>query len=218
MFGTDPIVGFAIILALSLIPMLAVLVTSFTKIVVVFALLRQALGVQQVPPTFVLNALAIILTCFIMAPVANVGYDQIKDKVGNADYGKKQEHLIQIGEAFAIPLKDFLNKHTPDKERAFFIKSTQGLWPPEMANKVTKQDLFILIPSFVVSELTAAFQIGFLLYAAFIVVDLITANVLLALGMQMTSPMTLAVPFKLLLFVSLDGWSRLIHSLVNSYA
>jgi type III secretion protein R len=198
--------------------MFAVLVTSFTKIVVVFALLRQALGVQQVPPTFVLNALALILTVFIMAPVANVGYEKIKDKVTQPEYGKKQEHLVQIGDAFAAPLKDFLNKHTPDKERAFFLKSAQGLWPPAMLEKTTKDDLFILIPSFVVAELTAAFQIGFLLYAAFIVVDLITANVLLALGMQMTSPMTLAVPFKLLLFVSLDGWSRLIHSLVNSYA
>ena len=217
MNGIDPVLSLAIGIMVSLVPIFAVLATSFTKISVVFALLKQALGLQQVPPSFVLNALALCLTAFIMAPVFNAGYDQVKTKTANPEFGKKYDHLLVVAEAFANPLRGFLDKHTPEKERLFFVKATKGLWPQDMAEKVKKDDLMILIPAFVVSELTLAFQIGFLLFLAFLVVDLITANILLALGMQMTSPMTLAIPFKLLLFVSLDGWSRLVHSLVTSY-
>jgi type III secretion protein R len=213
----DPVLGLVLVAAVSLLPVFAVLVTSFTKIAVVFALLKQALGLQQVPPPFVLNAVALCLTAFIMAPVANDGWDKVKDRAANPEFGKKFSDFVAVSDAFSGPLKEFLDKHAPQKERLFFMKSAQSLWPKAMYDKLTDKDLMILVPSFVVSELTLAFQIGFLLFLAFLVVDLITANILLAMGMQMTSPMTLAVPFKLLLFIALDGWSRLVHSLVTSY-
>lgn len=214
----DPITSFIIIFAVGLVPLAAVLVTSYTKIVVVFGLLRLALGVQQVPPTMVLNALAIILSAFIMAPVFSTGLETAKQRVPIDQLGKKFDTLVTVAESFAEPVREFLDKHTPNKERAFFIRSTKDLWPKQMADNVQKNDMLILIPSFVVSELTLAFKIGFALYLAFLVIDLIVSNVLLALGMQMTSPMTISVPFKLLLFTAIDGWSLLVQNLVLSYA
>jgi type III secretion protein R len=214
----DPIVTFVVLFVIGLLPVAAVLVTSFTKLIVVFGILRLALGIQQVPPTIVLNALSLVLTAFIMAPVFSVGIENAKQRAPLEQFGKKFETLVVVGEAFAEPLRGFLDKQTPMKERAFYMGSTKTLWPPNMAQSVTKNDLLILIPAFVTSELTQAFKIGFALYLAFLVVDLLVSTVLLALGMQMTSPATIAVPFKLLLFTALDGWSLLIQNLVVSYA
>jgi type III secretion protein R len=214
----DPIVSFSILFLIGLLPVAAILVTSFTKLIVVFGILRLALGIQQVPPTMVLNALSLILTAFIMAPVFSAGMTNAKQRVPVEQFGKKFESVITVSEAFAEPLREFLDKQTPMKERAFFMGSTKTLWPPNMAETVSKNDLLILIPAFVTSELTQAFKIGFALYLAFLVVDLLVSTVLLALGMQMTSPATIAVPFKLLLFTAVDGWSLLIQNLVVSYA
>jgi type III secretion protein R len=213
------IVGLAFAgLVISMIPVLAVLATSFTKIVVVLGLLRLALGIQQIPPNMVLNSLAIVLTAFIMAPVFEQGLESAKAKAPPTDFGRKFEHYTMVGESFAEPLKVFLDKHAPERERQFFIKAAGSLWPKKMVEATSKDSLYILIPSFVVGQLTEAFYIGFLLYIAFIVIDLIVSNALLAMGMQMVSPMTISIPFKLLLFVAIDGWSRLIQGLVTSYA
>jgi type III secretion protein R len=115
------------------------------------------------------------------------------------------------------PLKEFLDKHINERYRKFFLRAANETWPKERAQDLQRDDLLVLIPSFTVTEITAAFQIGFVLYLAFIVVDLVVANILLALGMVMTSPTLISVPFKLLLFVALDGWSRLLEALVLTY-
>jgi len=122
-----------------------------------------------------------------------------------------------VFDASKAPLQQFLQKHTKEHERRFFLKSARAIWPSERAQGLNENDLMVLVPSFTLSELTKAFQIGFVVYIVFVIVDLLVANVLLALGMQMISPTTISVPLKLLLFVMLDGWAVLIHGLVLSY-
>jgi type III secretion protein R len=213
----DPLTLITVIVALGLAPFAALLVTSYTKLVVVLSLLRLALGVQQVPPNMVLNGLAIILSIYIMAPIGAQAWDAMKDKRFAAGAGAKFEDFAAVSEAVKTPLKGFLQKHIAERERKFFLKSAGDLWPKEQAQGLRQDDMLVLVPSFTISELTEAFQIGFIIYLAFIVVDLVIANVLLALGMQMVAPTVIAVPFKLLLFVVLDGWSQLVHGLVLTY-
>jgi type III secretion protein R len=213
----DPLAVIAMIAALSLAPFAALLVTSYTKIVVVLSLLRLALGVQQVPPNMVLNGLAIILSIYIMAPIGMQAWDTMKHKGMGGETGTKFEDLSAAAEAIKAPLKGFLEKHIKERERKFFLKSAEQLWPPKEAHDLRQDDLLVLVPGFTISELTDAFQIGFVIYLAFIVIDLVIANILLALGMQMIAPTVIAVPFKLLLFVVLDGWSQLVHGLVLTY-
>lgn len=214
---SNPLSIVALIAMLGLAPFAALLVTSYTKLVVVLGLLRLALGIQQVPPNMVLNGLAIILSIYIMAPVGMSAWDAVKQREAAGNPATFAD-LPALADSAAAPLKAFLGKHVNEREKKFFLKSAGELWPAEKAQNVREDDMLVLVPSFTVSELTAAFQIGFVLYLAFIVIDLLVANVLLALGMQMTSPTVIAVPFKLLLFVVLDGWSRLVHGLVGTYA
>lgn len=215
----DPLSLILLLVALSLAPFLAIMVTSFIKIVVVLNLIRNALGVQQIPPNMVINGLAIILSIYIMAPVAQDTYT-ILEQQGLAKMNLSQMNVdtmrTMAGEA-KKPLQEFLTKHSHDRERAFFVSTTKKLWKPEMAEQVTPQDFMIVVPAFTVSELTSAFQIGFLLYLPFIAIDLIVSNILLAMGMMMVSPVTISLPFKLLLFVLVDGWTRVIHGLVLTY-
>jgi type III secretion protein R len=213
----DPLLLLVMILTLGIAPFAALLVTSFTKIVIVLSLLRLALGVQQVPPNMVLNGLAIILSVYIMAPIGMEALDTIKQKnLGGAQPTKIEDVLI-VADAVKTPLKGFLEKHTKERERKFFLKSAGELWPAERAKDLRVDDMLVLIPGFTVSELTEAFQVGFVIYLSFVVIDLVIANILLALGMSMISPTIISVPFKLLLFVILDGWSKLIHGLVMTY-
>jgi type III secretion protein R len=200
-----------------LIPFVAMMVTSYTKIVVVLGLLRNALGVQQVPPNMVLNGLAIILSTYIMAPIAMDTMESMdaSRKIGPSASGLDQ--LGQVANAARAPIVKFLDKHAHEREKAFFLKSASAVWPPERARQLQKSDLLVLAPAFTVSELTEAFKIGFLIYLAFVVVDLIIANILLALGLSQVSPTTVSIPFKLLMFVVLDGWSLLLHGLVLTY-
>jgi type III secretion protein R len=214
---SNPLSVVALIAVLGLAPFAALLVTSYTKLVVVLGLLRLALGIQQVPPNMVLNGLAIILSIYIMAPVGMSAWETIKQR-DIASKAATLNDLSLIADSAAGPLKTFLGKHVKEREKKFFLKSASELWPAEKAQSVREDDMLVLVPGFTVSELTAAFQIGFVIYLAFIVIDLVVANVLLALGMQMTSPTVIAVPFKLLLFVVLDGWSRLVHGLVMTYS
>jgi type III secretion protein R len=203
-----------IILAIGLVPFVAMMVTSYTKIVVVLGLLRNALGVQQVPPNMVLNGIAIIVSAFIMAPLGMEAFDKVQAE-GLAATSAGQ--FGQVLEAAQDPVRKFLDKHAQPREKAFFLKSAAAVWPPERARALHADDLIVLAPAFTLSELTAAFRIGFLIYLAFVVVDLIVANVLLALGLSQVTPTQVAIPFKLLLFVVLDGWSMLLHGLVLSY-
>jgi type III secretion protein R len=210
----DPIYLIAILVALSLAPFVAIMVTSFVKLVVVLSLVRNALGVQQIPNNTVINGLAIILSIYIMAPTAQETYEIMRQR--NPDFENAQS-VEEAVVAASEPIRQFLIKHTDKRERRFFQETARQIWPKERAAAVTDEDLMVLVPAFTVSELVAAFQIGFLIYLPFIVIDLIVSNVLLSLGMMMVSPMTISLPFKLLLFVLADGWTRLIHGLVLTY-
>ena len=202
---------------MALIPFMAVMGTSFLKLVVVFSILRNATGLQQIPPNIAMNALAIILTLYIMAPVGYEAYDIIQQE--GIEFNLKSEDMGWVEDLKLItkPYKQFIKQNTNEQQRTFFLKSARLLWPKKYQMELDEDDFIVLLPSFCISELTKAFQIGFLLYLPFIIIDLIVSNILLAMGMMMVSPMTISLPFKLLLFVLLDGWTRLIHGLVLSY-
>lgn len=211
----DPLTLIILTAVLSLAPFFAVMMTSYVKLVVVLSLVRNALGIQQIPPNMVINGLAIILSVFIMAPVATATFARLQqEEMSKLDAGTITRVLMTSKE----PIKGFLQKHTNEREIRFFMDTTRKLWNPEAAATVSKDSFLILVPAFTVTELTSAFQIGFLLYLPFIAIDLIVSNILLAMGMMMVSPMTISLPFKLLLFVLVDGWARLIHGIVLTYA
>ncbi|MGN6081837.1 type III secretion system export apparatus subunit SctR [Trinickia sp.] len=213
----SPVSMIALIVAIGIAPFAALMVTSYTKLVVVLGLLRTALGLQQVPPNTVLNGIALILTIYIMSPVASSIFDNMQQQHVQVGSSMSVDDVMAIGQAIGPPLKKFLEQHTVPAERNFFQRSATAIWPSARAETLKSDDMMVLVPSFMLSELTRAFQIGFVIYVVFVVTDLIIANVLLALGMQMISPTTISVPFKLLLFVMLDGWSLLVHGLVMSY-
>ncbi len=336
----SPALVIVVIVGLALAPFVAVMVTSFTKIVVVLSLLRNALGLQQVPPNVVINGLAIVLSIYVMypvildtygaitahqqgkpvpasvqaqiderqraqearvraqaeraaeraqraaaadaaaasgAPAPPVGDEPAPASPAAADAlraeaeaeaartasepgplfrnviagdpaagatapagtappateivappapapspapafgGSEGAQLLAMFEAGKEPLRGFLIQHSKDAERSFFLRSAQSLLPPERRDALTVDDFIVVIPAFTVSELTAAFQIGFLIFLPFLIIDLVVANILLALGMMMMSPTTVSLPFKLLLFVLIDGWAKLVHGLVLTY-
>jgi type III secretion protein R len=201
--------------AIALLPFAAMVVTSYTKIVVVLGLLRNALGVQQVPPSMVLNGIAMIVSCFVMAPVGMEAMQRAHVQLNESSASASQ--VMPLLDAAREPFRQFLDKHTNAREKAFFMRSAQQLWPAAKAAQLKEDDLIILAPAFTLTELTSAFRIGFLLYLVFIVIDLVIANLLMALGLSQVTPSNVAIPFKLLLFVVMDGWSVLIHGLVNTY-
>ncbi len=212
----NPIVLLGLLGIFGLAPFIAVLVSSFVKIVVVMHMLRTALGLQQAPPNLAVNGIAIILSMYIMAPV------------GMQTFERFQQHDVSISDiqnpnlkAAVIdsmgPIKSFLARNSSKQEKQFFSNATKKLWPPEYSADVTEDHLLVLVSSFLVSELTLAFQIGFLIALPFIVIDLIIANILISMGMIMVAPVMISLPFKILLFVLIDGWSRLTHGLILSY-
>jgi type III secretion protein R len=212
--AADAIPLIVLIFAVGLLPFVAMMITSYTKIVVVLGLLRNALGVQQVPPNMVLNGIAMIVSIYIMAPLGMDVYDTVQRQ------GIITSNAQQIGRVIEMarePVRRFLDKHAHAREKNFFLKSASAVWPAERAKQLHSDDLIVLAPAFTLSELSEAFRIGFLLYLGFVVVDLIIANVLLALGLSQVTPTQVAIPFKLLLFVALDGWSVLMHGLVLTY-
>lgn len=326
----SPALVLVVIVSLALAPFVAVMVTSFTKIVVVLSLLRNALGLQQVPPNVVINGLAIVLSIYVMYPVILETYDavsahqqgrpvpasvqrKIDDRQREQDAraaaiarraaeraaaqapqspgpllepaaddpapaspaaadalraeaeaaaapadgegpgplfrnvvtgstpamapgparaqapaqeptpaplappGSDGARLLAMFEAGKEPLRAFLIAHSSPAERGFFLRSAQALLPEERRGSVGANDFIVVVPAFTVSELTVAFQIGFLIFLPFLIIDLVVANILLALGMMMMSPTTVSLPFKLLLFVLIDGWAKLVHGLVLTY-
>lgn len=208
----DPFI--LVLVALALVPFAAMMVTSFIKLAVVLSLVRNALGIQQIPPNLVLNGLAFILSVYIMAPVGEQALSIVRKE--NPDMSSFSAISRAFGKA-SEPFRAFLLKHSNREERVFFLKTAKLIWPAGRAAALEPDDFIILLPSFTVSELTDAFRIGFLLYLPFIVIDLVISNILLAMGMMMVSPMTISLPFKLLLFVLVSGWSKLIHGLVLAY-
>ncbi len=204
------------VIFLALAPFVAVMVTSFTKIVVVLSLLRNALGVQQIPPNLVLNGLALILTLYVMYPV---GQKVMSNLEGQENIAESTESMLLAADAAKEPVREFLLKHSREREREFFLNTVQRMVDKEGLNTepLSSSDFIVIIPAFTVSELTTAFQIGFLIFLPFIVIDLVIANILMAMGMMMLSPTVVSLPFKLLLFVLIEGWAKLAHGLVLSY-
>lgn len=218
MFQTDSFSLIALFVGMSLLPFLAMVATSYLKIVVVISLVRNALGVQSIPPNMVVNAIALVLSFYVMAPVVEKGWGIYKEEAAINKVEKKQ-YDTEIAMKAAEPMRDWLVKQTDERSRAFFVSTAEQLWAKEGEEKaeVDPKSFFILIPSFCVSELTKAFQIGFLVYLPFIAIDIIISNILLAMGMMMVSPVTISLPFKLLLFVMVNGWTLLIQGLVRGY-
>lgn len=213
-FSPNIVTIIMIVASMGAITFIVVTMTSFIKISVVMFLLRNALGIQQTPPNLVLYGIALVLTIFISAPVMQKVFQQVQDP--STKFETFQDWIDLSGRA-REPVREFLIRFTRPNEREFFYAATQRVWPEEMRETVTSSDLAILIPSFVISELRRAFEIGFLIYLPFIAVDLIISAILMALGMSMVPPLTISVPFKLFLFVSIEGWSKIFHGLVLSY-
>lgn len=220
-FANRPLVLMIALAALGFLPFVLLMVTSFVKISVVLSIVRSALGTQQIPPTQVITGLAIILTVYIMAPVGQEMYraadvGDIKSSEGLVS-AKTAEQLFEASKKAKEPLRDFLIKKVSLKDRSLFYALALKMRKVEDRAGITDRDFLIITPAFVVSELKEAFQIGFLLFIPFIVIDMVVANILLALGMHMLSPTTISMPFKLLLFVLVDGWYLIAKGLVVGY-
>ncbi len=201
------------VVVLALAPFVAVMVTSFVKTVVVLSLLRNALGLQQVPPNIVLNGLALVLTIYVMQPVGQ----EMMARVTTNTMPTDTSGMLTVFDQAKEPLRTFLVKHSSAGERAFLTRTAAHAQRQSGAPPVAT-DFVIAIPAFVISELSKAFQIGFLIFLPFLIIDLVISNILLAMGMMMLSPTTISLPFKLLLFVLVDGWVKLAHGLVLSYS
>lgn len=212
----DPIPIMFMMAIFSLIPLIFICTTCFLKISTVCFLTRESLGVQQIPPNMVIYALSLVLSFYIMGPVYNNSFKSLMTDV-DTHTAMESKNLFAAFDKSSGPLRTFLIKHTPANERDFFFRSLKQYWTADMLKTVTREDFIILVPAFVVSELTQAFKIGFLIYLPSVIIDVIVSNILLAMGMMMMSPVTIALPLKLLLFISIDGWSRLIHVLLNTY-
>ena len=203
------------VIILALVPFVAVMVTSFTKLVVVLSLLRNALGLQQVPPNVVLNGLALVLSIYVMYPV---GAEMSAKAQGIDQVASSTKNMLAAADAAKEPLRAFLLRHSRPLERAFFLKTARQALKPQQAAQLDERDFLVVVPAFTVSELSVAFEIGFLIFLPFLVIDLVISNVLMAMGMMMLSPTTVSMPFKLLLFVLIDGWVKLVHGLVLTYS
>jgi type III secretion protein R len=209
-------VGFIILLTiLGLLPFLMVTMTAFLKISVVMFIIRNALGLQQTPPTMVLYSIALILTVFVSLPLIEDVSDRLAaHPLDTSSLDKLQESAKVVKD----PVKAYLIRFAKPGERQFFLSSTARIWPESARANVKDDDFIILLPAFVSSELTRAFEIGFLLFLPFLIIDIVVSNILMAMGMMMVSPTLISLPLKLFLFVAVDGWSRLMHGLILSYA
>jgi type III secretion protein R len=216
-----PLVTIVALGVLSLLPIAFMTTTSFLKISVVFSILRNALGAGQVPSTTVVSALAAILTLYVMAPVGHAMVEATAPTVARIDARDPLASSDAVVESFELglaPLRGFLERNAAARERALFLDLARRARPAEQRAGVGEHDLLVVLPAFVITELSEAFQIGFLVFIPVLVVDMVVANVLLALGMHMLSPTQVSMPFKLLLFVLVDGWYLLARALVLGYA
>jgi len=204
----NPVLQMLIVMTVfSLLPFVFSCMTSFLRFVIVFSMLKTALGTQQVPPGIVIIGLSIILTFYTMGPVFQKMYD-----LGSVPYNKNGNIVLAISEG-SKPLKEFMMKQTRESDLEFFVSLSQKT-PPKSPDEIT---IWQVAPAFIISELKTSFEIGFIIFIPFIVLDLIVANVLLALGMMMLSPTIISLPFKLLIFIAVDGWALIVQGLVSSY-
>ena len=203
-----------LVTVLSLAPSILVMTTSFVRIIIVFGFLRNAMATQQTPPNMVLTGLALFLTLFIMSPV----FSQIKE-VAYDPYKAEEVTALEAVELAADPLKEFMLRQTSNKDMTFFLNLAGK--DPEIINSdnyMEELGLEVVIPAFITSELKEAFTMGFLLFIPFLVIDIVVASVLMSMGMMMLPPAMISLPFKIMLFVLVDGWQLLIGSLVKSFS
>jgi len=193
--------------AFSLIPFVFCCMTSFLRFVIVFSMLKTAMGTQQVPPSIVIIGLAMILTFYTMGSTFQKMYD-----MGSVPYNKNH-NIVQAIQEGSKPLKEFMMKQTRQSDLAFFVELSDGKMP-DNPEQIT---VWQVAPAFIISELRTSFEIGFIIFVPFIVLDLVVANILLALGMFMLSPTIISLPFKLLIFIAVDGWALIVQGLVTSY-
>lgn len=204
----NPVLQMLIVMSLfSMLPFMFCCMTSFLRFTIVFSMLKTALGTQQVPPSIVIIGLSMILTFYTMGGVFQKMYD-----MGSVPFLKNQD-MVQTIELGSKPLKEFMMKQTRESDLAFFIELANKE-PPKSPEEIT---IWQVAPAYILSELKTAFEIGFIVFVPFIVLDLIVANILLALGMFMLSPTIISLPFKLLIFIAVDGWALIVQGLVQSY-
>ena len=204
----DPVIQLLVVMSLfSFIPFVFTCMTSFMRYAIVFSFLKQAMGTQSIPPTMVLIGLSLIMTFYSMGHVFQDMWE-----AGYEPYQKSGSMVTAVVEG-SKPLKEFMMKNTAEQDLAYFLEKSRGK-APETPEDIT---IWEVAPAFILSELKTAFQIGFIIYVPFIVLDMIVANVLLALGMFMLSPTIISLPFKLLIFIAVDGWSLVVHGLAGSF-
>lgn len=200
--------AFLVISFLSLLPAILVMFTSFTRIVIVLSFLRQAIGSQQIPPNIVIVGLSLFLTLFVMGPtVTAVSKDSI------TPYIEKQISLTEAVRRAESPVKSFMLRQTREKDIALFLNLAREKAPATPS----ELSMRIVVPAFAISELKTAFEIGFLLFLPFLIIDMVVASVLLSMGMMMLPPVMVSLPFKLLLFVLVDGWNLIVGSIMRSF-
>ena len=221
-FADKPILMVGLLAVLSLLPFILVMMTSFVKIAVVLSIVRNAIGTPQVPPTMVITGLAFVLSLFVMAPVGNRIYREVQP-IADQARGKPMasaeaaDAVVSAALRAREPVRDFLAKHAHGRDRVMFADLARRLADPQDRAAISDRDFLVLAPAFITSELKEAFSIGFLLFLPFLIIDIVISNVLLSLGMHMLSPTTVSLPFKLLLFVLVDGWALLTRGLVLGY-
>lgn len=193
---------------LTLAPSILVLMTSFTRVIIILSFVRTSLATQQMPPNQVLISLALFITFFVMAPVFSDVNEQALTPFMNGELSQEEAFDRAV-----VPIKEFMSKHTREKDLALFM-GYAGLEKPETLDDIP---LTALVPAFAISELKTAFQIGFFIFVPFLVIDMIVASVLMSMGMMMLPPVMIALPFKILLFVMVDGWYLIVRSLLLSF-
>lgn len=212
----------AVLAGLSLLPFAILLLTSFTKIVIVLSLLRSALGVQQTPPNQVLNGIALLVTIYVMFPTGILMYNAAEEVLAKQNpqemfSGQNAAFIINVIDKAKEPMRGFLQRNAFGKHVNSFYVLAQRNFPEPYKSQLKQSDFIVLIPSFITSQLKGAFEIGVLIYLPFFVIDMVVSNILLAMGMMMLSPLTIALPIKLLLLVMVDGWTVLVQGLAMTF-
>lgn len=223
-FKRPSLITQAVLLSLlSLLPFIIMILTSFLKIVVVLSLLRSALGVQQAPPNQVINGVAFLLSLFIMYPTGVKMYEAAQSTINQRTIPDSflspdaSTYVIEVAAAAGEPLREFLKRNSSTRHQALFYRLIYRGLPEDYRASLKPDDFIVLVPSYITGQLKDAFEIGVLIYIPFFVIDLVTSNILLAMGMMMLSPVTISMPLKLFLLVMLDGWTILIEGLVKTF-
>jgi type III secretion protein R len=212
----------AILAGLSLLPFAIMLLTSFVKILVVLSLLRNAIGVQQTPPNQVLNGIALLVSIYVMFPTGLAMYNAAEEVIQKQNptevfSSQNPAYIINIVDKAKEPLRGFLERNALGKHTASFYQLAQRTFPEPYKTQLKQNDFLVLIPAFITSQLKSAFEIGVLIYLPFFVIDMVVSNILLAMGMMMLSPLTIALPIKLLLLVMVDGWTVIVQGLAMTF-